>query len=305
MHPFSSCFFCRSTTATCTEAGELLRIACPHCGPHELTVETAKFVSKELEDEAKRRIGYWIREQASLNETPALTETALSSVLALPEKTILDRANRLLQWAAKQQGTLDGTFPLKEISLRAITHSRSLDEILQLVKFLERLKYIDGRRGQNEARLSPEGFIAASEQQVVPSQSAFIAMWFDQSMLGARAAIESAVKKCGYTSIVVDNVEHINKIDDEIVAQLRRSKFVVADFTGHRGGVYFEAGFGLGLGRRVFWTCRNDDLARLHFDIRQYNCIDWKNEAELEARLQRRIEAVVGLGPRLYMSGSA
>ena len=53
----------------------------------------------------------------------------------------------------------------------------------------------------------------------------------------------------------------------------------------------------MGLGLPVFWACRKDDMANLHFDIRQYNCIDWENDAELEARLRRRIEAVVGHGP--------
>ena len=45
--------------------------------------------------------------------------------------------------------------------------------------------------------------------------------------------------------------EHINKIRDEIISQITRSKFLIADFTGHRGGVYFEAGLAMGLRRSV------------------------------------------------------
>jgi nucleoside 2-deoxyribosyltransferase len=91
--------------------------------------------------------------------------------------------------------------------------------------------------------------------------------------------------------------EHINKIDDEIIAEIRRSAFVVADCTGHRQNVYFEAGFAIGLGLRVIWTCRKDQIKDLHFDIRQYNCIDWKTPAELAKKLQFRIEALFGQGP--------
>jgi nucleoside 2-deoxyribosyltransferase len=87
----------------------------------------------------------------------------------------------------------------------------------------------------------------------------------------------------------VSGVEHINKIDDEIISLIRKSKFLVADFTGHRGGVYFEAGFALGLGLPVFWTCRKDDLKNLHFDIRQYNCIDWADTVDLATRLSREL----------------
>ena len=101
----------------------------------------------------------------------------------------------------------------------------------------------------------------------------------------------------GYTPVRVDNIDHINRIDDQIIAQIKTADFVVADFTGHRGGVYFEAGFALGLDLPVIWTCRKDDMQNLHFDIRQYNTIDWETPEELATRLQHRIEASVGKGP--------
>jgi nucleoside 2-deoxyribosyltransferase len=96
----------------------------------------------------------------------------------------------------------------------------------------------------------------------------------------------------------VDNREHSDKIDDEIVAQIKRSRFILADFTKHRGGVYYEAGFAKGLGLDVIWTCREDDVDKLHFDIRQYNCILW-NETDLDGfknGITNRVEAVLGRG---------
>ncbi len=138
----------------------------------------------------------------------------------------------------------------------------------------------------------------ASDSRVSESVTGFIAMWFDKSMDVARdQGLDPAIRAAGYTPVIVSGVEHINKIDDEIVSQIRKSKFLVADFTGHRGGVYFEAGFAMGLGLPVFWTCRRDDLANLHFDIRQYNCIDWVDTTDLAARLTRHIEAIIGPGP--------
>jgi nucleoside 2-deoxyribosyltransferase len=92
--------------------------------------------------------------------------------------------------------------------------------------------------------------------------------------------------------------EHADKIDDEIIAEIRRSAFLIADFTGHRGGVYFEAGYAMGCGLPVIWTCQKDDIEKLHFDILQYNCIDWGEPSELRKRLQKRIEALLGRGPR-------
>jgi hypothetical protein len=77
----------------------------------------------------------------------------------------------------------------------------------------------------------------------------------------------------------------------EAIAEIRRSRFVVADYTGHRGGVYFEAGFALGLGLIVIPTCRADEVPKLHFDIKHLNTLLWSTPAELAdpaRRLLRR-----------------
>jgi len=49
----------------------------------------------------------------------------------------------------------------------------------------------------------------------------------------------------------------------------------------------------------VIWTCRQDHLGDLHFDIRQYNCIVWDkdNPEDLAKRLGDRIQAIIGTGP--------
>ena len=116
-----------------------------------------------------------------------------------------------------------------------------------------------------------------------------------------RDGLQAGIHNAGYDPVSVDRVEHTNRIDDEIIAQIRTAFFVVADFTGHRGGVYFEAGFALGLDLPVIWTCHKDDMTGLHFDIRQYNTIDWDTPDELAVRLQRRIEATLGKGPRAVL----
>jgi nucleoside 2-deoxyribosyltransferase len=95
----------------------------------------------------------------------------------------------------------------------------------------------------------------------------------------------------------VDRHDHNNKIDDEIISQIRRSRLLIADFTGHRNGVYFEVGFAMGLGIPVFFTCRSDNLKDLHFDVRQYNTLEWSTPTQLAVDLQRRISAVIGDGP--------
>jgi nucleoside 2-deoxyribosyltransferase len=80
-----------------------------------------------------------------------------------------------------------------------------------------------------------------------------------------------------------------------IVAEIKRSGLLVADFTAHRQSVYYEAGFAHGYGIPVIWTCRADHIRAAHFDTRQYNHIVWDTPATLRARLTSRIEATMPL----------
>ena len=73
----------------------------------------------------------------------------------------------------------------------------------------------------------------------------------------------------------------------------------VADYTEQVNGVYFEAGFALGLGFLVIPTCRENQIGKLHFDIRHLNTLPWKTPEDLSANLTKRILAVVGVGPNI------
>ena len=141
-----------------------------------------------------------------------------------------------------------------------------------------------------------------AKRTFVATSKAFMAMWFDDSMTKAwEQGFEPAIRGAGYEPVRIDQKEHVNKIDDEIIAEIRRSRFVVADFThgdnGARGGVYYEAGFALGIGIPVIFTCRKDVLEEIHFDTRQYNHIVWEQPIQLREALQKRIGAVIGDGP--------
>ncbi len=135
-----------------------------------------------------------------------------------------------------------------------------------------------------------------------PSTQAFVAMWFDTELEDAwDNGIRKGIEDAGYTPVRIDEKEHNDKICDLIIAEIRRSRFVVADFThgdtGARGGVYFEAGFAGGLGLDVIYTCRQDQKDKIHFDTRQYNHILWRDSTDLREKLSNRICATIGEGP--------
>ncbi|MCE5325068.1 MAG: hypothetical protein LLG01_01500 [Planctomycetaceae bacterium] len=167
-----------------------------------------------------------------------------------------------------------------------------------------------------EITITPDGWdrIEKISEVAAESKQAFVAMWFNESTrCFFDVGIEPAVRETGFICKRIDRVEHINKICDEIVAEIRKSRFLVADFSAGcckmcgecqhqkdckdqvrpRGGVYFEAGFAMGLGIPVIWTIRKEQLEQVHFDIRQYNFIAYENPEDLKDRLFNRIRATI------------
>ncbi|MDA1051804.1 MAG: hypothetical protein O3C40_15165 [Planctomycetota bacterium] len=65
------------------------------------------------------------------------------------------------------------------------------------------------------------------------------------------------------------------------MSEIRKARFLVADFTKHRNGVYFEAGYAIGLQIPVIWLCREDEMGRVHFDTEHFNHIVWKDATDL------------------------
>ena len=154
--------------------------------------------------------------------------------------------------------------------------------------------------GANGYTVTVHGHNQVAEQKAsINSSQAFVAMWFNESMVKAyEEGIEPAVMEAGYLPLRIDNKKDVNKLDDEIIAAIRESLFVIADFThgneGLRGSVYYEAGFAQ---KTVIFTCQEDTIRKLHFDVRQYAFIGWKTPEDLRKGLLDRIRARVGTGP--------
>ena len=73
---------------------------------------------------------------------------------------------------------------------------------------------------------------------------------------------------------------------------------MIADLTGNRGGVYYEAGFAEGLGIPVILTCKENEIDNVHFDLKQKNILIWTDEnlktGEFQRKLVARIVEVIG-----------
>jgi hypothetical protein len=264
-------------------------------------------------DRAKRLLTSWLCEQRHAGaEEPHIDGDILKIIEArqeLPFTTRFSNALRSFGEHITQLGTritLGADTDDDTLRFLAQTESRNIDELMELLRLLDETGYIEANFHSNGGHFRPtaRGWeeLDKMKRRRVDSSQAFVAMWFNNQTSDAYIhGIAPAVTDTGYKVMRIDKKDHNNKIDDEIIAEIRVSRFVVADFTCEpekpRGGVYFEAGFALGLNIPVIWTCKDTSLKDVHFDTRQYAHIVWKDATDLYSQLKNRIAATIGHGP--------
>ena len=279
-------------------------------GPYKITTEANAILSNADTSDKERALLTTmlvdLREQGT--ECPTVDTDLVDKAKKRPPIPVDQRAERLLRLISSQAETVASIVTIRPgtFAFYAWSESTEWDEVVYLLNYLEEREWIKYERsgdGWLRGQLTVAGYERIAELRVnLDSSQAFVAMWFDDSMDQAfENGIVPAIEEAGYTPLRIDREEHVNKIDDEIIAQLRRSRFVVADFTqgddGARGGVYYEAGFAHGLKLPVIFTCREDAVETLHFDTAHYNHIVWTTPEELRKKLKTRILAVIGEGP--------
>jgi len=236
-------------------------------------------------------------------ETPTITiETVEQFVGTLPQYTPPEKLDNLLQLMGQMTPGLGEPTTFSPDRDYPLLIARGPEEVRFFLRELGERGCIHGPREGPVSTLTvmPSGWERLEEikRSGRLSNRAFVAMWFDKSTDDLyNEAIKPAILKAGYDPLRIDRLEHVNRIDDEIIGQIKRPRFMVADFTGQRYGVYFEAGMMIGLGRTVIWTCDKKQLDQLHFDVRQFNFIDYESIPEAQDRLYNRILAIEGEGP--------
>lgn len=279
------------------KAPELLVGWCEVCGDMNITRQAADHARSSgkgylLSAALKRRPADQEDRTITLEDVDRILKDA--PVFTVLEK--LDIALATVAHMSDRPGALSRFSHQKDYPLAS---AASPDEAFYYLRELEVKGYL--RLENVTAVVTMPGYERLDQINKMGRQSvfAFVAMWFDPSRNSIYDdAIAPAIVDAGYQPLRIDKFEHVNRIDDEIIGQIKRSRFMVADFTGQRAGVYFEAGLMLGLTRNVIWMCDRKELHDVHFDTRQYNFIDYESTADAKARLFYRILAIEGEGPR-------
>jgi nucleoside 2-deoxyribosyltransferase len=295
----AQCPLCDSD-ADFQQSGDRSKLGCDTCGTYFLTGTAARLIQQSVPTEERYKLSGLTRGASERGARVTLDSTTVENQIttAPVPRTPLDAIDRLLLLIHGRMPTLTGRVTVRKTDFPLI-YARSPMELNDFLGFLANHGYLTFRpEGEGWAcNITLQGWYRIEELRAVgeASNQAFVAMWFNSALDPAwKDGIHPALLEAGYFPVRIDLVDHNDKIDDRILVEIRRSGLIVADFTGNRGGVYFEAGFALGLGLPVIWCVREDEINNVHFDTRQYNHVTWNTPAELKEKLYNRVVASLG-----------
>lgn len=257
---------------------------------------------KNLDPSSKARLTTWIVNQRRGGiPIPLITAAVVNAALTAKAMKVTQKIENFFNILHEQNIQIEDEIidtrysdPFKIDGVDYLCEIKDSTELTAFAKLLISMNIFN-----RDGRISLDGIkiLEKYANENLDSKQVFVAMWFDTTMndvydYGFEPGIQSDT---GLAARRIDRVDFLGKIDDEILAEIRRSKFVVADFTcGEtvRGGVYYEAGFAQALGKQVIFTCRADQIQQVHFDTRQFNHILWQTPADLQKQLNDRIKAL-------------
>ncbi|QEG35241.1 hypothetical protein [Bythopirellula goksoeyrii] len=306
----SICFFCDKPCVMREGDNDSALVECRSCGRYSITKELEFHFDDRaayLTRQNRRRLGGVAREYTDARQPLVFTtDTTMDLLLQAPiafdvpakiRKLIRDIARRSLF-----AGDYVGYHRDKDWT---VGYADNREEFIYQIEYAQELKWIEtsavscyepsSEQNDITIALTPLGWEELEKSHRVDSKRVFTAMSFDKSLDTVwKDGIYPAIESCGFTPMRIDEEEFTEGIVDKIIAEINESRFVVADLTLHRNGVYFEAGYAKGLGLPVIWICREDELKNSHFDVKHFNIIVWQDVDNLRERLSTRIRAVIG-----------
>lgn len=128
----------------------------------------------------------------------------------------------------------------------------------------------------------------------------FVAMMFSGETDSYEQIYKPVIQSLNYSAMRIDEKQFNGSIIGEITAEITDSVALIADLTGNRGGVYYEAGIARGLQLcnhpiKLILTCKQSffDRERVHFDVSGDNIVLYENDDDLKQKLLKRLQAVL------------
>jgi nucleoside 2-deoxyribosyltransferase len=298
-------------------------VQCNYCG--EFVIEKSLQAILDSNQYNQLRIGSWIREQNSSGITPELNAIDFANLISLKDKKINQKYELLLKYVYSEKTIQIQLADLNRLYLVLFW----CEDIKEFNMLLSKAVELNHLKLKFDGMSVKEYIITYDGKEFIEnlgldnnSNKIFMAFHFTEEMKKEfestikRAVIDSSEGKLEAVRVSSSATDHDAKIDDELIGMIKSSKAVIADFTGNRTAVYYEAGFAMGLGIPVIWTCKDENIIEgeegygkfidkegkerfkkhidlLSFDTRQYPHILWKNEEDLYKQVVNRLKAKI------------
>lgn len=278
-------------------------INCTICGSYSIDLNMFQRIVKR---ENHHILSGYIRNRVETGSRVYIEHDKVEEIIksVLTPNSPLDYVDEIILRIYRKVSKTNDTYIIHTIRDYSLFYCHDSEELAFLLDKAKELGYIEEpyyRTGYSaDYRLTLKGWERVQELRTYDTieNKAFVAMWFDESMKSIWSeGFYETLREVGYEPVRIDQIEHNGKICDRIIAEINKCSLLIADFTGHRGGVYFEAGYAMGKGIPVIWTCREDQVESAHFDTRQYNHIAWNSIEDLSKKLKNRIEATIPILP--------
>lgn len=292
-------------------------ISCKTCGKFIIDISAENYISNNKIEKNKfyaclyyyflhfkKERGIYVIVDNVVNINDNLIQISVDEIMNLYPKTMSEKINKILLNLSVILKDLGQSYNLKEPESLRVFMAKDYTEVDFLLKtMVDEFKYIKGDIVSSyiaRLQLTYKGWNKIDEisKDIKKYKKGFIAMWFDESMLPVRQIIKEVFIETGYQISIIDEKEHNNQIVPEILYEIQTSDFIVADLTGNRKGVYYEAGYALGLGKEVILMTDITKIDREknspHFDVAQVNQVRYESVEDLKAKLFNRITSTVG-----------
>ena len=212
----------------------------PRAGGKYFISGTAIGCLPRIDERGKARLTSWLVDQRRLGvNCPEIDSNTITMAEEKRDLSVHERADRLLQYIGDQTVEIGqrvdfSSSEMSNIAVAAWSESVSENEVWYLLNYLKEERWVVEKGNYHIYTITVEGYARLAELETANAESSkgFVAMWFDESTQKAwEEGIKLGIEDAGYEAVRIDEKEHTNKIDDEIIAEIRRSRFVVADFT--------------------------------------------------------------------------
>lgn len=290
-------------------------IDCDACGKFELPLEAETLILRHVHNPKERSlISHYIRRMQRTNTLPVVTMDLLEELLKDPQLPgVREQADNLILWLGDQlKDDRAGQVELYPLAGQAIIGALDVMGYYYVVKklFLDEFLRIDDHPFkpkvdshvtfplslESKIGLTFEGWDRYEELQRSGSDGfiAFMAMPFKNPQVQKmyEECFRPAVARAGFDLRTVLDVPESGLIDLQIVRDIRRSRFIVADLTEKNLNVVWEAGLAEGMEKPVIYTCQKDVFAKVQellFDVNHRRTVLWQEGKMNEAASQLKL----------------